>query len=67
MPGSFIEAHRFLEKIFSWPGALHAGLVQVILGSTSSRASRESAGPRTGEYRFVLTGRLDLQGSRQHR
>lgn len=67
MPRFYIEDFRSLEKTPFSPRALYTRLGQVILSSTSSRASLESADPETGEYRVVLTGRLDLQSSRPHR
>lgn len=67
MPRFYIEDFRSLEKTPFSPRLLYAKLGQVILSSTSTQASLESSNPQTGEYRVVLTGRLDLQGSRPHR
>jgi len=63
----YIDDLRSLENAPSSPEALRSKIGQVILSSTSTRASLESADPETGEYRVVLTGRLDLHGSRLNR
>jgi hypothetical protein len=67
MPRFYIEDFRSLEKAPFSPRLLYAKIGNVILSSTQTQASLESANPETGEYRVVLTGRLDLQGSRLHR
>jgi hypothetical protein len=64
MPRFYIDDLRSLEKSPASPDALRMKIGQVILSSTSTRVSLESADPETGEYRMVLSGRLDMDGSR---
>ncbi len=41
--------------------ALRAKLGEMLLSSTSARVKVESANTRTGEYRIVVQGTLDLE------
>lgn len=66
MPRFYLEDFRTLETMPS-PRQLHTRLANIILSSTSARVRLESVDQATGEYRVVLSGRLDLDTSRTHR
>ncbi|HKY32458.1 MAG TPA: hypothetical protein VJV23_07985 [Candidatus Polarisedimenticolia bacterium] len=67
MPRFYIDDFAALERVPSSPQLLQAKLGHVILSSTQSRVSVESIDPETGQYRVVLTGRLDMHSSRERR
>ena len=66
MPRFYLEDFRTLETMPS-PRQLHTRLASIILSSITARVRLESVDQATGEYRVILSGRLDLDNSKTHR
>ena len=64
MPHFGIHDLRSLEGKPTSPGAMRAKVGELVLHSTVCRAKVEIINPDTGEYRIVLQGSLDKEGSK---
>jgi len=58
-----LEDFPLLEKSPTSAASLRAKIGEVLFSSTSARACIESVNPQTGEYRIVLQGTLDIEGT----
>jgi len=56
-----LEDFALLEKSPTSAATLRAKIGEVLTSSTSARARVESVDVRTGEYRIVLQGLIDLE------
>ena len=56
-----LEDFPLLEKSPTSAATLRVKIGEVLTSSTTARATIESVNPRTGEYRIVLQGRLDVE------
>lgn len=61
MPRFRVADFPLLEKAPTSAAMLGAKLGEVLASSTTARAHVESYDPRTGDYRIVLQGLLDLE------
>ncbi len=55
-----------IERSPTSPAALTRGIGEVLNSSMTTKAKIESYNWETGEYRFVLQGTLDLEGTKHH-
>ena len=58
-----LEDFPLLEKSPTSAALMCAKIGEVLISSTSARARIESVNPQTGEYRIVLQGTLDIEGT----
>ncbi len=64
MPHFRIHDLRTLESTPTSPGVMQTKVGELVLHSTVCRAKVEIINPDTGEYRIVLQGSLDKEGSK---
>jgi hypothetical protein len=61
MPRFRIDDFPSLETSPTSAAALRAKLGEMLISSTSARLQVESINPKTGEYRIVVQGTLDVE------
>ncbi len=61
MPRFRIDDFPLLETSPTSAAALRAKLGEMLISSTSARLRVESINPKTGEYRIVVQGTLDVE------
>ena len=56
-----LEDFPLLETVPTSAAALRSKIGEMLISSTSARVRIESANPKTGEYRVVLQGTIDVE------